>query len=139
MQVESKRIETVPIADEFGRYLVGRGIGAEIRRRFFSGDPSTWPSTLDFEGVEQATVSCFDEIFGGLAKTYDLEKLRKINIQSATRAVQDVINYVLEILQDPPTRSNAESVLGLLTASRRRSQASRHKGNRSGRPSRTKS
>jgi len=139
MQVESKRVETVPIADQFGPHLIGRGIGAKIRRRFFSGDPSTWPSALDFEGVEQATESCIDEIFGGLARTYGLDTVQKINIQSATPAVQDAIKYVLEILQEPPTRSNAESVLGLLAASRRRSQARRHKGNRSEAGSRSKS
>jgi hypothetical protein len=139
MQVESKTVETVPIADQFGRYLIGRGMGAEIRLRFFSGDPSTWPRALDFEGVEQVTESCIDEIFGGLARAYGLETVRKINIRSATPAVEDTIRYVLEILEDPPTRSNAESVLGLLAASRRRSQANRHKGNRTRTPSRAKS
>ncbi len=132
MRVESQEAEMVPVADQFGRYLIGRDIGAEIRRKFFAGDPSTWPSALNFKGVEQATESCIDEMFGTLVKAYGFETVRKINIKSAKPAVQETIEYVLEILRDPPNCSNVESVRGLLTASRRRTNATRHQSNRSG-------
>ena len=125
MQVEPKKAEVVPIAEQFGRHLIGREIGAEIRRKFFSGEPNTWPSALNFEGVEQVTESCIDEIFGTLAKVHGVEVLRKITIQSATPAVQQTIEYVLEILREPPDCSNAESVQELLTASRRRNNTKR--------------
>ena len=125
MRIESKKAEMVPIADQFGRHLIGRDIGAEIRRNFFSGEPSTWPSVLNFEGVEQATESCIDEIFGALVLAHGFEPLRNVTIQSATPAVQETIEYVFEILRDPPTCSNAESVQELLSTSRRRNNATR--------------
>jgi hypothetical protein len=126
MRIEYKKAEMVPIADQFGRHLIGRDIGAEIRRKFFSGEPSTWPSVLNFDGVEQATESCIDELLGALAKAHGLETVRRIAIQSATPAVQETIEYVLEILRDSPICSNAESVQGLLLASRRRNNETRY-------------
>ena len=76
MQTESTKVETVPIAEEFGRHLIGRGVGAEIRPKFFSGEPSTWPGGLDFSGVEQATESCIDEIFGQLVATHGFDAVK---------------------------------------------------------------
>ena len=55
------------IADQYGRHLIGRDIGYEIRR-CFAGPPDTWPGVLDFAGVEQATESCMDELLGTLAR-----------------------------------------------------------------------
>jgi len=117
-------VEMVRIGDQFGRYLIGRGVGAEIRKKFFSGKPSTWPSVLDFEGVDQATEACIDEIFGALVSVHGLGAVRKVTIKSAIPAVQEKIEYVFEILREPPTCSNAEAVQGLLAASRRRTKAS---------------
>ena len=93
---------------------------AEIPRKFFSGEPSTWPGGLDFSGVEQATESCIDEIFGQLVATHGFDAIRNVAIQSATPSVQSTIEYVFEILQDPPTSWNAVSVHSLLSTSRRR-------------------
>ncbi len=132
MRVESKKAEMVPVADQFGHHLIGRDIGAEIRRQFFAGEPSTWPGALNFDRVEQATESCIDEIFGALVKAHGFETVSKINIQSAKPTVQETIEYVLEILQEPPDCSNAESVQGLLAAARRRANATRQQSNRSG-------
>ena len=120
MQTESTKVDTVPIAEEFGRHLIGRGLGAEIRRKFFSGELSTWPGGLDFTGVEQATESCIDGIFGQLVATHGFDAIRNVAIQSATPSVQSTIEYVFEILQDPPTSWNAVSVHSLLSTSRRR-------------------
>ena len=120
---ESTKGEMVRIAEEFGRHLIGRGVGAEIRRKFFSGEPSTWPGGLDFSGVEQATESGIDEIFGQLVATHGFDAIRNVAIQSATPSVQSTIEYVFEILQDPPTSWNAVSVHRLLSTRRRKKTA----------------
>lgn len=104
----------VRVASGFGRYLIGRDIGAEIRRKHFAGPPATWPAGLDLAGVEQATESCVDELLGTLARDHGLSSVRALQISGASRAVRETVEYVMSIIASPPSQMNPKSVQELL-------------------------
>lgn len=112
--------ESVPIERLFGAHLIGREVGAHIRREFFARDPSTWPRALNFEDVEQATESCIDEIFGSLVKTFGIDAVKRVGIESASPSVRDTIDYVLSILAEPPASVNVRALVQALAAQRGR-------------------
>lgn len=109
----------------FGRHLIGRDVGALIRREFFTGDPATWPTALSFLDVEQATESCIDEIFGSLVQSYGIEPVGRVRIESAITSVRDTIEYVLSVLGEPPAVLNAKALVSVLATRHRRSPSRR--------------
>lgn len=111
---------SVPIERLFGAHLIGREVGAHIRREFFARDPSTWPRALNFENVEQATESCIDEVFGSLTKRFGIDAVKQVRIESASPSVSDTIDYVLSILAEPPASVNVRALVQALAAQRRR-------------------
>lgn len=118
------------MASDFGRHLIGRDIGAEIRRKHFSSAPDTWPTSLDFAGVEQATESCIDEVFGTLARDHGLSAVERIKFTGASSGVSETIEYVLSILRHPPKLPDARIIRNLLrgngnTQKRRRARSKR--------------
>ena len=124
-----KVITRVIIRDEFGAYLVGRGIGAKIRTKLFDGPPETWPDVLDFSGVEQATESCVDEILGSLARKWGRDRLDNFEIENCSRPVRETINYVLRLIENPPPAPTPDSVARFL-AKRERSPRARQGSSR---------
>jgi hypothetical protein len=125
--------EFVRIADRFGRHLIGRQVGSEIRRQFFGGAPETWPRKLNFEGVEQATESCIDEIFGELVKRHGPEALCGIEIVGANPSVDETVAFVRETLSDPPVALNTKAVIALLATNVRHRVSDRRQGLRQSR------
>jgi hypothetical protein len=112
----------VRIADEFGPHLIGRDVGNEIRRRYFSAEPSTWPRHLDFKGVVQATESCIDELFAPLARTYGLAVVMvSVKIEGAARPVREAVDYIFAILKEPPAAFDVKAARDFLGAPKRRS------------------
>ena len=104
----------VGVASGFGRYLIGRDIGAEIRRKHFAGPPASWPAGLDLAGVEQATESCVDELLGTLARDHGLSSVRALQIVGASPAVKETVDYVMSIVASPPSPLSPKSVQELL-------------------------
>jgi len=111
----------VRIADKFGRHLIGREVGSEIRRQLFGGAPDAWPQKLNFQGVEQATESCIDEIFGELVKRHGSDAVRSIEIVNANASVHETVAFVRETLAEPPVALDAKAVVALLAANARQS------------------
>lgn len=110
---DATRSPTVQIASDFGRHLIGRDIGLAIRRKHFGGGPDSWPH-LDFGGVEQATESCIDEVFGELVREHGLDTVKQIPISGTSKAVRETIDYVFEILRNPPNAPDAATLLRLI-------------------------
>ena len=108
------KTEIVKIAPEFGLHLIGRGMGARIRDTYFAGDPRTWPRVLDFDGVEQATESCIDELLGGIARKWEASSLRRIEIRRCSAVVRETIRFVQEVIENPPPAPDQEMVKRLL-------------------------
>jgi hypothetical protein len=96
----------VHVANDFGRHLIGREIGAAIRRKHFSDNPSDWPRAIDFGGVVQATESCIDELFGTLSRSHGVEVVERISITGASQPVREAIEYVFLIVKQPPIATN---------------------------------
>jgi hypothetical protein len=116
-------LESIPVRDEFGRYLVGRDIGKRIREKYFSGDPATWPRTLDLSGVEQVTESCADELLGTLARYAGITPVRAIVLENPTPTVRESIDYVLSLVERPPRTPTPQEIERLLD--RRKNGAAR--------------
>lgn len=123
---KSSEGEAVPVARLFGAHLIGRDVGAHIRREFFHDGPGTWPRALNFEDVEQATESCIDEIFGSLVNRFGIDAVKRVRIESATPSVRDAIDYVFGILADPPASVNVRALVRILAE--RRAKASKSQG-----------
>jgi hypothetical protein len=117
---------TVRIVDEFGPFLLGRPIGAKIRERYFAGPDAEWPDEIDFTGVKQATESCLDEIFGVLARRVGAARVTGFRIVHATGEVRDALDYVFDLIRDPPgvpSKADIERILGRRSTGRRRRSA----------------
>ena len=127
MDMESSSIR---IRDEFGPHLIGRDVGKRIRERYFSAPPDTWPRALDFSGVEQVTESCADELFGTLARREGLAPVRALSLVNRGPAVREAIEYVLELVEDPPPAPNREAIERLLGRGRERHRDAGERGRR---------
>jgi hypothetical protein len=110
----SARSEIVRVRDEFGPYLIGRDVGSRIREQYFSGDPLTWPRTLDLSGVEQVTESCADELLGTLARRAGIKSVRTIVLENCAPTVREAIDYVLSLVEEPPPAPTREGIERLL-------------------------
>ena len=106
--------EIVKIRERFGPHLIGRDVGKRIREQYFSGPPATWPRVLDLTGVEQATESCADELFGTLARRAGLGPVRSIELTGCEPAVREAIEYVLALVEKPPPSPNRAAIERLL-------------------------
>ena len=102
--------EVVSVAKAHGRFLIGRGIGAEIRKEHFRGKAESWPSTLDFTDVEQATESCLDELFGTLARSHGREAVERLSIIGASPTVQETVAYVFSLIEKPPSPPSVAAI-----------------------------
>ncbi len=111
--------ERIDIGSEFGPFLIGRAIGAEIRKRHFSGAPSTWPRVVDFSNVKQATESCLDELFGTLAREKGKGILGEIAIEGASKTVRETYEFVRSVIDSPPTPLTPESIERLLSSTKK--------------------
>lgn len=107
--------DQIDVGTEFGPFLIGRAIGAEIRRRYFSGPPSAWPRILDFTNVKQATESCLDELFGTLARERGKGIVNEIAVVGASKAVRETYEFVRSVIESPPTPLTPESIERLLS------------------------
>jgi hypothetical protein len=114
---------SVRIATEFGAHLIGREIGAAIRRQHYAGARESWPEALDFSGVEQATESCVDELLGTLAKQHGMDSIRSIAIHGACPGVKETIDYIVSILDTPPAVVDAAVVRRILSPPRKMTKA----------------
>jgi hypothetical protein len=110
----------VIVSKEHGRFLIGRGIGSEIRKKHFRGKKSSWPSALDFTDVEQATESCLDELFGTLARTHGREAVERLSILGAAPTVQETVTYVFSLIEKPPSPPSAAAIDRFLGAKKGR-------------------
>jgi hypothetical protein len=119
------RSEVVRVREEFGAHLIGRDVGKRIRVQYFSGPQETWPRALDLTGVEQVTESCADELFGTLARRAGVGSVRSIELLVCTPAVREAIDYVLALVEKPPTTPNRAAVERLLGRPERRPVRSR--------------
>jgi hypothetical protein len=115
----------VNVAEGFGRHLIGRDIGLEIRKRYFLGLPASWPAGLDMTGVEQATESCVDELLGTLAREHGVTSVERLSIVGASRPVRETIDYVLAIAAQPPASLSPEAIRGLLVPEKKTPHPSR--------------
>ena len=136
MDAPAERGPVVLIAREFAKHLIGRDIGLAIRRRHFAGAPDSWPA-LDFGGVEQATESCIDELFGELARRHGLAAVRQIPVSGASKPVRETLAYVFEILGNPPKAPDAAALLRLIRSNKpavepRRARSKSHRSKVSG-------
>ncbi len=123
--VEQGNRNMVNVAKDFGRHLIGRDIGSEIRKQHFSGPPESWPHGLDLTRVEQATESCVDELLGTLARDYGLQAVKALRIEGASSPVSETIDYVLTIASEPPSSLSAEMIEGLLVPEKHRPRTAR--------------
>lgn len=108
------RSEIVQVREEFGPYLIGRDVGKRIRDQYFSGDPPTWPRTLDLSSVEQITESCADELLGTLARRAGINSVRAIVLKNSAPTVREAIDYVLSLVEEPPPAPTREGIERLL-------------------------
>lgn len=104
----------VQVREQFGAHLIGRDVGKRVREQYFSGSPATWPRALDFDGVEQVTESCADELFGTLARRVGLELVRSIELTRCAPAVREAIEYVLALVEKPPPTPSRAAIERLL-------------------------
>jgi hypothetical protein len=93
---------------------LGRPTGAQIRKEFFAGEPQSWPGAVDFSGIEQATDSCIDEVFGVLARDGKAAEVLALPLVGASKEVGDVIEYVLQLVRDPPPPPSKELLRRIL-------------------------
>jgi hypothetical protein len=105
---------TVTVSSEFGPLLIGRDLGARIRERFFAGEPTAWPRRVSLKGVEQATESCLDEVFGTLAKQHGVASLTGLIVVDAIPTVSKAVKYVFEVIRHPPPTPTPESIRHLI-------------------------
>jgi len=111
--------ERIDVGTEFGPFLIGRAIGAEIRKRYFSGEPNTWPRILDFSNVKQATESCLDELFGTLAREKGNGLVTEIAVVGASKAIRETYDFVRSVIESPPKPLTPEAIERLLSSTKK--------------------
>ena len=114
-------MKPIRVVDKFGPFLLGRPIGAKIRECYFAGPVENWPSAIDFGGVKQATESCLDEIFGVLARRVGVPRVLELRIVNAMGGVRDALEYVLDLIREPPRVPSKTDIERILRRRRRRS------------------
>ncbi len=87
----------IRLAEDYGRYLAGRGIAAVVREAAKKEMSEQGTVVIDFEGVRVATPSFADELFAGLLAELGPQELRdRVTVVGARPEVGRWIRHALE-------------------------------------------